>query len=109
MTFGERLSLYSERGHAKTHAAAAAARIVDGLWAQSSTQLAVRYLTCHGRRRDCYLPIRNYEALTASEVIRRIEALSPSQPQTVKANERTHQNRKALLIQVDRRRSGARR
>jgi hypothetical protein len=109
MTFGDTFGLYSERGPAEAHAAASAVRIVNKLWAHSSPRLAARQLTCHVRCRDPYLPIRNYPALAEAELIHRIESLSPSQLWTVKAYERTHRNRKALLDQVDRRLGAARR
>jgi hypothetical protein len=110
MTFVDSVNLYSERGQAEAHAhaAASAVRIVNKLWAHSSPRLAARHRACHARFREAYLPIRSYPALAEAEVIRRIESLSPSQLWRVKAYERTHLNRKALLNQVDRRLGAAR-
>lgn len=79
-----------------------ASRIVNKQRAQQSETRSERSNDRTGRSPDKNLPIRNYDTLTADEVMRRVSRLDTGERRRITTYERGHRNRKGLLERLGR-------
>lgn len=80
-----------------------AARIVNKQRAQYGATKEERRKDREGRSPDRGLPIRGYQELTVSEIVRRLGDLSDRQLADLRRYEAQHKQRKTLLEKLDRR------
>lgn len=92
---------FKESGRYKGREEEVASRIVNKQRRQFGETKKAKQKDRQGRSPDKNLPIKDYQHLTVSEVLKKAEAKSEKQMKEIISYEKSHKNRKTLLERLE--------